>query len=167
MLYISYRGLVNGQNEQTENTPNQYGKAFSMGFNVMADVWRVNNKIYLGSNVPTIEVTSEYIRGRSFWLNARNQDMYNWLLTQPSNLYPNFFQVILPLQPSYTTSSGYLWTFAEAPISNTLSIMAIPESYDTGLFSTVNLKAYGVCSTMCPTIKRMRNEGLGVYGAFY
>jgi hypothetical protein len=167
MYYISYRGLVNGQNEQTENTPDQIGKALGMGFGVMIDVWRENNKLYLGSNVPTIEVSATYIQGRRFWINARNSDMYNWLQSQSSSLYPNYFQVILPLQPSYTTSSGYLWTYGETPASPTLSIMVIPESYDSACFSCVNLRAYGICSTLCPYIKRIRNEGLSVYGAFY
>lgn len=167
MLYISYRGLVNGQDQTTENTPNQIGKAFGYGFSVMVDVWRQAGKLYLGTNVPTIEVSANYLKGRKFWLMARNTEMYDWLLTQSQTDYPNYFQVILPLQPFYNTSSGYLWTYATSPVSQTLSIMALPESYDAGLFSTVNLRAHGICSTLCPTIKRMRNEGLSIYGAFY
>ena len=166
MLYISFRGLINGQDPQTENTPKQIGKAFGMGFSVMVDAWRVDGKIYLGANVPTIEVTPAYLKGRRFYIYAHNTDMYTWLQSQNQTDYPNYFYVQLPLQPSYNVSNGKLWTFAEQPINNN-SIMAIPESYDSGLFSTVNLRAFGVCSSLCPTIKRMRNEGLSIYGAFY
>lgn len=166
MLYISYRGLINGEDPSVENTPNQIAKAFGYGFNCMVDAWRVDNIIYLGSNLPLTEVSPTFLKGNKFWINARNDDMYTWLQSQPLASYPNYFTVPLPLQNYYTTSSNYLWTFQDTPISN-LSIMAIPESYDSGLFSTVNLRCYGVCSSLCPTIKRMRNEGLSIYGQFY
>lgn len=166
MLYISYRGLINGQDPQAENTPNQIGKAFGRGFSVMVDAWRVDNIIYLGSNLPLTEVSPNYLKGNRFWINARNSEMYTWLQSQPLANYPNYFQIALPLQSYYTTSNTRLWTFATSPINNN-SIMVLPESYDSAMFSTVNLRCFGVCSSLCPYIKRMRNEGLGVYGPFY
>lgn len=166
MLYISYRGLTNGQDPQAENTPNQIGKAFGQGFSVMVDAWRVDDQIYLGSDQPLTLVTAAYLKGNRFWINARNSDMYTWLQSQNQSNYPNYFVVELPLQPYYTTSSSKLWTFATAPINNN-SIMVVPESYDSAMFSTVNLRCFGVCSTLCPVIKRMRNEGLSWYGPFY
>lgn len=166
MLYISYRGLFNGEDPQVENTPNQIAKAFGQGFSCMVDAWRVDNIIYLGSNLPLTEVSPTFLKGNRFWINARNNDMLTWLQSQPSTIYPNYFSVPLPLQNYYTTSSGYLWTFQDTPINNS-SIMAIPESYDSGLFSTVKLTCYAVCSSLCPYIKRMRNEGLSVYGPMY
>jgi len=166
MLYISFRGLTNGQDPQTENTPDQIGKAFRQGLAVMVDAWRVDNKIYLGATTPTTEVSANYLKGKKFYIYSHNNDMYTWLQSQNQTDYPNYFIVPLPLQPYYTVSNGKLWTFAEKPINNN-SIMAIPESYDSGLFSTVNLRTYGVCSSLCSYIKRMRNEGLSVYGAFY
>lgn len=166
MLYISYRGLFNGEDPSVENTPEQIAKAFGRGLGCMVDAWRVDNKIYLGSNLPLNEVTPVFLKGNKFWINARNNDMYTWLQSQPSTYYPNYFTVPLPLENYYTVSSGYLWTFQTSPVNNQ-SIMVLPESYDSGLFSTVNLRCYGVCSSLCPTIKRMRNEGLSIYGQFY
>jgi hypothetical protein len=166
MLYISYRGLLKGQNPQAENTPNQIGQAFNAGFACMVDAWRVNDKIYLGSDTPLNEVTAAYLKGNKFWINARNNDMLTWLQAQPANFYPNYFSLPEPVVSYVTTSSNYLWTFAETPINNT-SIMVLPEDYDSGLFSTVNVKAYGICSMFIPTVKRMRNDGLSIYGPFY
>lgn len=166
MLYISYRGLLQGQDPQTENTPNQIGKAFNAGFACMVDAWRQNNKIYLGTDGPLNEVSAEYLKGGKFWINARNIDMYTWLQSQPLKFYPNYFYQTEPVVAYVTTSSNYLWTYQETPV-NSLSIMVIPEDYDSGLFSTINVRCYGICSMFIPNIKRMRNDGLSIYGPFY
>lgn len=166
MLYISYRGLLQGQDPQVENSPNQIGKAFNAGFSCMVDAWRVDNKLYLGSDQPIYEVTAQYLKGKKFWINARNADMQTWLGTQPSSYYPNYFWLTQPVQNFVTTSSNYLWTFQETPV-NTLSIMVLPEDYDSGLFSTINVRCYGICSMFIPTVRRMRNDGLSIYGPFY
>jgi hypothetical protein len=165
MIYIAYRGLFEGENPETEDTPDQIGKAFNAGFSVMADVWRVDGKIYLGANQPLIEVTEKYIQGYRFWLNCKNSDMYTWLSSQPAKKYPHYF--VDDFNQSYvTTSDGYLWTYQTTPINNS-SIMVLPEIEDRGLLSTVHLRCYGVCTVFAPFIKRMRNEGGSPYGYFY
>lgn len=159
MLLISYRGIFDGQNFESENTPDQIGKAFDAGFSCMVDVWRINNKIYLGSEEPLIEVSDRYLQGIRFWLNARNDDMYSWLQTQPSKLYPNYFTVPYPTPAYVTTSSGHQWVFGCVPTDNN-SIVVLPEGPDRGLFSTVHLRNYGICSCYLSFVRRMRNEGV-------
>lgn len=157
MLYISYQGIYDGKNYEYANTPNQIGDAFNNGFACMVDVWRVNNRIYLGSYEPTTEVTEKYIQGNRFWLNARNTDMREWLPTQSARLYPHYFWSDDPDEPA-TVSSGQLWTPGTVAI-NQSSIVVLPEIQDRGMLSTVHLRCYGVCSTYLNFIKRMRNEG--------
>ena len=160
MLYISYRGIYDGQNYEDANTPNQIGKAFNNGFSVMVDAWRVDNKIYLGNDQPLTEVTPVYLQGNRFWINARNADMQDWLSAQSSKLYPNYFWYDMLTPPAYaTTSGGQLWTFGTVPVDNS-SIVVLPEIDDRGLLSTVKLRCYGVCSTYLTFIKRMRFEGI-------
>ncbi len=166
MIYIAYRGLFEGVNPQTEDTPDQIGKAFNAGFSVMVDVWRVNDLLYLGADQPLIEVTEKYLQGPRFWINCRNQDMQDWIVTQPTKKYPHYFWNIDPNTPYDTTSDGYLWTYQVQPVNN-LSIMVLPEIADRGLLSTVHWKCYGVCTTFAPFIKRIRNEGGSPYGYFY
>jgi len=159
MLYISYQGIFDSQNFEDANTPAQIGRAFNAGYSCMVDVWRVNNQLYLGSFEPTTEVTEKYLQGVRFWINARNVDMQTWLTTQPSKLYPNYFWFPNTTESTpVTTSSGKLITPGTVPINNT-SIIFLPEIDDRSLFSTVQLKCYGVCSTYLTLIKRMRNEG--------
>lgn len=161
MLYISYQGIYDGTNFQDANTPNQIGKALNSGFSVMVDVWRVDNKLYLGSDQPMIEVTEKYLEGNRFWINARNSEMQTWISAQSSSRYPNYFWFNTPNPPPayVTASNGKLITPGTVPINND-SVVYLPEVPDTSLFSTVKLKCYGVCSSYLTFIKRMRNEGI-------
>lgn len=161
MIYISYRGIFDGNNFQDANTPNQIGKAFSMGFSVMVDAWKVGDKFYIGSEQPLTEVTSKYLQGNRWWINARNPEMRTWLPTQNSKLYPNWFYFNTPTPPPayVTASNGKLITPGTIPINNS-SVVFLPEITDTGLFSTVKLKCYGICSTYLTFVRRMRQEGI-------
>ena len=160
MLYISYRGIFNGTDFQDANTPNQIGKAFGSGFSCMVDAWRVDGKLYLGNDQPTTEVTEKYLQGNRFYINARNTDMQTWISAQSIKLYPNYFWFPNDTESSpVTTSNGKLITPGTVPIDNT-SIIFLPEITDRGMFSTVHLRCYGVCSTYLTFIRRMRNEGV-------
>lgn len=161
MLYISYQGIFDGQNFEDANTPNQIGNAFNAGFSVMADVWRLDSKLCVGTINAPIEVTDRYLQGIRFWLNCQNQDAYDYLVAQPRKLYPNVFKfadVETESTPT-TTTGGQTIVPGNVPIDNN-SIIYLPEIVDRGLFSTVNLRNYGVCSVYLTFIKRMRNEGV-------
>lgn len=160
MLYISYQGIFDGQNFQDANTPNQIGTAFNNGFSVMADVWRFDDKLHVGTENAPIEVTDRYLQGNRFWLNCQNDDAYNYLVAQPRKLYPNvlkFTNVATEASPT-TSTGGQTIVPGNVPVDNN-SIVYLPEIVDRGLFSTVKLRCYGVCSVYLTFIKRMRNEG--------
>ena len=162
MLYISYRGIFDGNNFQDANTPKQIGQALSAGFKCMIDVWRQDDKLYLGNDTPTIEVTANYLKGNKFYINAKNSDMVAWLESQSATDYPNWFyfvpDAIYP--PIYVTASnGKLITPGTVPI-DTNSIMFLPEITDTAMFSMVNVKSYGIISSYLTFIRRMRREGI-------
>lgn len=160
MLYISYQGVYDGTNYENANTPNQIGKAFNSGYSCMVDVWRVNNKLYLGSDEPVTEVTENYIQGKRFWLNVRNVAMQEWIVAQPAKLYPNYFWFSNDTESNNAVSSGgqTIAPGTTAPEYNT--VVFLPEVKDKGLLSAVHLRCYGVCSTNLNFIKRIRNEGV-------
>jgi len=159
MIYISYQGIYDGTNYEYANTPNQIGKAFGYGVSVMTDVWRVDDKLYLGTDQPLTEVTAKYLQGNRWWINARNTAMQNWLAEQNSKLYPNWFYFPSMPPPTYVTASnGKLITPGTVPINNN-SVIFLPEITDKGLFSTVKLRCFGICSTYLNFIRRMRDEG--------
>ena len=161
MLYISYQGIYDGTNYEYANTTNQIRNALNSGYSCMVDVWRVDNKLYLGSTQPTTEVTEKYLQGKRFWINVRNSDMQDWIVTQPSALYPNYFWFDAPTPPPpyATASNGKLITPGTVPINNN-SVIYLPEVTDRSYLTTVHLRCYGVCSTNLNFIKRIRNEGV-------
>ena len=159
MLYISYQGIYDGQNYEKANTPDQIGTAFNHGFACMVDVWRNDNKLYVGSEENPIEVTEKYLQGNRFWINARNTDMQDWVSAQPTKLYPNYFWFANDTESTPTTTSGGQIITPGTVATSNLSIVFLPEIQDRGMLSTVKLRCYGVCSTYLTFIKRMRNEG--------
>jgi hypothetical protein len=161
MFYISYQGIYDGKDYEDANTPSQISKAQQRGFSCLIDVWRINNKLYVGNGQPLIEVTEKYIQGNRFWINAVNTDMQTWIATQPSNLYPNYFHfdASTPPPPYATASNGKLITPGTVPI-NTSSVMFLPEINDRSLYTMVKVKSFGICSGFLTLIKRMRNEGI-------
>jgi len=159
MIYISYQGIYDGTNYEYANTPDQIGKAFGYGVSVMTDVWRVDDKLYLGTDQPLTEVTAKYLQGNRWYINARNTAMQTWLAEQNSKLYPNWFYFPSMPPPAYVTASnGKLITPGTVPINNN-SIIFLPEIDDKGCFSTVKLRCFGICSTYLSFIRRMRQEG--------
>ena len=161
MFYISYQGIYDGKDYEDANTPSQISKAQQRGFSCLIDVWRVDNKLYVGNGQPLIEVTEKYIQGNRFWINAVNADMQTWIATQPSALYPNYFHfdASTPPPPYATASNGKLITPGTVPI-NTNSVMFLPEINDRSLYTMVKVKSFGICSGFLTLIKRMRNEGV-------
>jgi hypothetical protein len=161
MLIISYQGIYDGQNFESANTPDQFGDSFNHGFSAMADVWRINDVLCVGTANDPIEVTDKYLQGNRFWLNCQNQDAYNYLVAQSRTLYPNVFIFSnVDTESSPTTSTGGQTIVpGNVPINNN-SIVYLPEIVDRGLLSTVKLRCYGICSNYCTFIKRMRNEGV-------
>ena len=165
MLIISYQGIYDGQNFESANTPDQIAKAFNHGFSCMVDVWSFDDKLYLGQENNWIEVTDKYLQGTRFWLNCQNQASYDYLLSQPRKLYPNVFMfsnVDTESAPTTTTSDKTIVP-GTVPLDNN-SVVYLPEVTDRGLFSTVKLRCYGICSVYCTFIKRIRNMDAPFYG---
>jgi hypothetical protein len=157
MLYISYQGIFDGKDYEDANTPNQIGKSFNNGYSCMVDVWRIDDTLCVGPEAAPIPVTNKYLQGNRFWIKCGNQTTYDWFTTQSLRQYPNYFYQPISNE-NVTTSSNRLWTPGTVAVNDT-SIVVLPEVTDRGLFSTVHLRCYGVCSTYLNFIKRMRNEG--------
>jgi|TARA_R110000868_G_scaffold348441_1_gene609548 hypothetical protein len=157
MLYISYQGIFDGKDYEDANTPNQIGKSFNNGYSCMVDVWRIDDTLCVGPEAAPIPVTNKYLQGNRFWIKCGNQTTYDWFTTQSLRQYPNYFYQPISNE-NVTTSSNRLWTPGTVAVNDT-SIVVLPEVTDRGLFSTVHLRCYGVCSTYLSFIKRMRNEG--------
>ena len=159
MQYISYQGIFNGTNFEDAATPTQITKSMNAGFSTMVNVWRIDGVLFLGVTQPITEVTEQYLQGPRFWLNAMNDGMQSWIVTQSSTLYPNYFWFPTATESTpVTASNGKIITPGTVPVNNS-SVIFLPEIQDRAMFSTVHLRCFGVCSNYLSFTKRMRNEG--------
>ena len=161
MYYISYLGIFDGKDFEDANTPPQISKSLQAGFTCLINVWRIDGRLYVGTEADPIEVTQKYIQGPRFYINCMNDEIKEWIVTQPAKVFPNYFwfEASTPPPPYATVSNGKLMTPGNTPINDD-SIIFLPEIADRGLFSTVHLRCYGVCSSYLTFIRRMRNEGI-------
>ena len=68
---ISHRGNIDGKTNQ-ENKPEYIKKALFHGFNVEIDVWYIDNKYYLGHDLPQYEIEEDFLQNASLWCHAKN-----------------------------------------------------------------------------------------------
>lgn len=83
MNLISHRGNINGPSEQ-ENHPDYIKQAMNLGFYVEIDIWRINNVLCLGHDLPKYEIEDNYFDGYNTVLlwHAKNPDALDYLLNQ-------------------------------------------------------------------------------------
>ena len=139
MIFIAHRGLFNGPDPETENSPRQITAALSKGFDVEIDVWVVNGKFVLGHDKPQHEVPAEFFWNNKFWLHCKNVEALAALAKHPccETFYHDKDDVVL-------TSRNYLWTYPKAEILLTAnSVAVLPEK--VGEWKGLD-GCFGICS---------------------
>ena len=61
MRIIAHRGLTDGPDNLTENTVPQIESALHQGFDCEIDLWRLNDRLYLGHDKPREEVSESWV----------------------------------------------------------------------------------------------------------
>lgn len=81
MILISHRGNLDGSNPKNENTQEYIQEALDSGFHVEIDIWRKNNKLFLGHNKPENEVEEGWLldRREKLWVHAKNPEALFYL----------------------------------------------------------------------------------------
>lgn len=124
MILISHRGNLNGKNEARENTESYIEEALSSGFNVEVDVWRINNKWFLGHDGPITETCEDFVYRPRLWVHCKNVEAMSVLVDGIRFGFPNFF---FHDTDAYTiTSVGYIWAYPGKPLCNRC-ICVMPE----------------------------------------
>jgi hypothetical protein len=74
MIIISHRANLNGPDKQSENNPQQIKKVISEGFNVEIDLWKQDDRIYLGHDSPEILINDSFLFDipNSLWIHCKN-----------------------------------------------------------------------------------------------
>lgn len=115
---IAHRGNRKGKTEH-ENRPVYLSNAARDHF-VEVDVWYVNDKIFLGHDEPTYEVSIDFLKDEKFFCHAKNIEALHRMLEEP-DIHCFWHENDLVT----LTSKGYVWKY--------------PEVYYQG-------KLWGVCS---------------------
>jgi hypothetical protein len=138
MILIAHRGNINGKMEAWENEPTYLDLAIAEGYDVEIDIWRFDDKLFLGHDSPQCEISISWINDRShrLWVHCKNADALVFFNKLNSDI--NYFwheNDTLTL-----TSKNYIWAFpGKQPIQN--SIAVLPELYDDNLEQCI-----GICS---------------------
>ena len=146
--FIAHRGLFNGPNPQTENSPTQIMHALALGFDVEIDLWCVDSKYYLGHDGPVYHIPQEFLRMAGLWVHAKNIDA----LSKLSHPYYEMVNYFWHENDAVTlTSKNFIWTYpGQQLLPNAIAVM--PEMH-MDYNEAHNLKCAGYCSDYIATIR--------------
>lgn len=146
MIYIAHRGMINGPNEEFENSPIAIDEAIANGFDVEIDIW-VNDinerRLFLGHDTPKHEIDWNWLydRAKRLWVHCKNATAIS--VFHEINLYRSIAPIhhFWHQQDTLTlTSLGYIWAYpGKQPIKYSIAVM--PETYNDNLSQCI-----GICS---------------------
>lgn len=137
MVYICHRGKKN--QHEPENEISNIIKNISLGYDCEIDIWKINDKIYIGHDYTKYEIDIKFLltNSKKLWCHAKNIEALHYLL-QFKELNSFWHQ-----DDDYTlTSKNYIWVYPNKPlIEGCISVM--PENTD---YSICDLS---VCHAIC------------------
>jgi hypothetical protein len=135
MIKIAHRGNLQGSNQRFENEPSYIIEALKEGFDVEVDVWLMEDRLYLGHDIPEYLVGLNFLKNDKFWCHCKNIEALQFLM---KNNIRCFFH---DTDDATLTSDGYIWTYPGKHLTEN-SICVMPERTNWEIKSYVA----GVCS---------------------
>lgn len=139
MILIAHRGNISGANLELENTIDQFMYAISLGFDVEADIWVIDETMYLGHDEPKYLLSEQDFNSiyKHTWFHCKNLESINYFIKH----FPNCNYFWHQLDDFTLTSNNKIWTYPGMQVVEN-SIIVDLETTDTKDYE----KAYGVCS---------------------
>jgi len=145
MFFIAHRGNINGPNAELENRPAYLLEALDKGFDVETDVWKYDDKFYLGHDSPDYEINIEFLKNKKIWCHAKNIGALLSLLELDVKCFWH-------QDDDYTlTSDGYVWAYPGRPLEGK-SICVMPEGV-MDINNIDQLECCGICSDVVGEIR--------------
>lgn len=141
MKLIAHRGLLNGPDKDLENKPETIRHAWESGFDCEVDLWKIDDKWFLGHDEPTYETSILFLFNDKTWIHCKNFEALNFL---SSHRHTNFNFFWHQKDDFTLTSSGHLWTYPSKELEKN-SICVLPENY-MDLSDINTLQCMGICS---------------------
>jgi len=147
MKLIAHRGLINGPDKNFENSPNQINTALSLGYDCEIDIWKCDDKLFLGHDLPQYEIDLQFLSNENFWIHAKNLEALHFLLSTNLNYFWH------QTDDFTLTSRGFIWAYPGKELTEK-SIMVMPEliSSDFQMYAN-SINFYGICSDYVGIIK--------------
>ncbi|CAB5218221.1 hypothetical protein UFOVP204_103 [uncultured Caudovirales phage] len=134
MKIIAHRGNTNGPSDQ-ENHPIHLEKALLEGYDVEADVWVIENKIFLGHNKPqyAVNFNNLFEIKNNLWIHCKNLAALNYFDKENFNFFWHE-------NDKFTlTSKGFIWTYPDEKLSEKSVIVDLN-------WKNSNIDVYGICT---------------------
>src|SRR4029078_3756549 len=145
MIYIAHRGNINGPALKLENHPDYIINAINKNYDCEIDVWKINDKLYLGHDEPQYLIEIDFILKYvdKLWCHCKNFEALHHLIK-----FDNI-NCFWHHEDKYTlTSKGFIWAYP-GEIVNDNCIIVMPE-WDK---FNINDNSYGVCSDFVEKLK--------------
>ena len=114
MKIISHRGNLVGINKKLENNPNHILNVLAK-FDVEVDVWFIDNKWFLGHDIPQYEVLFDFFKN-NMWLHCKNLQACQQLSKTNLNWFWHENDKIT------LTSKGYIWAYPKIYVDNGITV---------------------------------------------
>lgn len=147
MKLIAHRGLTHGPNKDLENSESSVKLCLKAGFDVEVDLWFVENKWFLGHDLPQHKTTVDFVFQSGLWIHAKNFEAAEQLarMHKSANISLNYFWH--DNDDRTLTSFGYWWTYPNKPLSQH-SVAVMPEWHlpVSDIKQCLRWKCHAVCS---------------------
>jgi hypothetical protein len=113
MLIIAHRGNVDGPRPETENKEVTIIAAINEGFDCEIDVWKIDDRLWLGHDGPETETTVRFLETyrSSLWIHCKNLAALIFL--------KDSFNCFFHDKDTYTlTSKGFIWGNIGSPTTD-------------------------------------------------
>ena len=151
MRLIAHRGLTRGPNKNIENNPKTIWDAWTAGFDCEIDLWRIEDRWYLGHDDPKYLVDDSFLYSGKSWFHCKNREALRYLASSTNGI--NYFWHD---KDDYTlTSRGYIWAYPGQPGGDS-TICCLPENV-MPVEEIYKLNTYGICSDYVALVKEMKD----------
>lgn len=132
---ISHRGNLTGPKPGIENTAPRIIDVLSKGYDCEVDLWRLEERWWLGHDGPRHIVADGFIHKHGLWCHAKNLAALEGLMEE--HVKHVFWHDV---DERALTSSGYIWTYPGQ------ALCALSIAVDIDILPVVDADVAGVCS---------------------
>lgn len=160
MKLIAHRGNMNGPNPELENTPDYILKAITLGFDCEIDIRYINDKLYLGHDLPQCVISLDFLLNNKdkLWIHCKNVEALDFLHNYED------LNIFFHDKDEYTiTSKNFIWSYIGVKTTKNI-ICVMPElvTNDLNNFFKENNKYCAVCTDHCSFLNQQYKTNITV-----